>query len=127
MVTSSPARPPARATGGHGARAVWGGRVARRPRLAAGPGARGEPQLAGAGYAGPGQGERRELAGLILEGRQAAGHQRRGVAARQPEAVWRPAGPLTLRQRAVRAGAESEDDLGAGVSRGGGIPGLGGG
>ena len=113
---------------GDQARAAFGGQAAQQPRLTAGTRAQVEPQLVLAGYAGPGQGERGELAGLVLDGSLTltAGHQRRRVAARQPEAVWRPAGPLAVRQRAVRAGAEGEDYLRADVSRGEGVVDLGG-
>src|SRR5690348_14510916 len=111
---------------GDQARAAFGGQGAQQPSLPAGTRAQVEPQLVLAGYAGPGQGQCGELAGLILDGSLAAGHQRRWVAARQPEAVRRPAGPLAVRQRTVRAGAEGEDYLRADVSRGEDIVDLGG-
>ncbi len=116
-------------------------RRGRRPgRPAAGPCRRGPrtgpARAVPAGYASSGQGERGELAGLVLDSGlnpRTAGHQGRRVTAGQPEAIRRPAGPFSVRQRACRLGiwragrAEGEDHLGAGVSRGEGILGLGGG
>ena len=93
-----------------------------------------------AGQADPGQGERGQLAGLVLDGRLAAGDQGRRVTAGQPEAVGRPAGALAVGPgQLVRAedrrgrvgcgqgGAEREDYLGANVAGGEGVLGLGGG
>src|SRR5258705_9261716 len=69
---------------------------------------------------------------MSLVSRSSAADRATRLAPRQPEAVRRPAGPLAVRQRAVRvrvwrAGrAEGEDYLGADVTRGEGVLDLGG-
>ena len=85
--------------------------------------------------ADPGQGERGQLAGLVLDDRLAAGDEGRRVTPGQPVAVGRPAGPFAVRpaadrirgrREAVRGGTEREDYLGPDVAGGEGVLGLGG-
>src|SRR6266851_122579 len=115
---------------GDQARAAGSGEPAQQPGLAAGARAHVQPEPVLAGQADPGQGERGQLAGLVLDGRLAAGDQGRRVAAGQPETVGRPAGPLAVRGEAgtVRrsGGAEREDHVGPDVAGGEGVLGLGG-
>ena len=115
-----------------GARAQVEPEPVRGPASAAGASARAGTWFAGScrGQADPGQGERGQLARLVLDGR-ARGDQGGGIAAGQPEAIRRPAGPLTVRQGAVRrgigslGGAEGEHDGGPGVAGGQGVLELG--
>ena len=95
-----PAGPVRADVGGDQAGAARGGQAAQQPGLAARARAQVEPEpvRAGArrrqGQADAGQGERGELAGLVLDGGLAAGDQGGRVAAGQPQAVGRPAGRL---------------------------------
>ena len=73
--------------GGHQARAPGGGQAAQQPCLAAGAGAQIEPEFVRAGETDASQGQRSQLAGLVLDGGLAAGDQGRRVAGGQPEAV----------------------------------------